>query len=108
MGGGWGAGGPRVGLGGGGGPWGAPRGRRARAGVAWVVRAAAWPSPAAAQPPGGRGGVDERVATAHPLAPSALVSVQADFEIEGRPLLLGAPALVGRRGEAASLLVPPF
>jgi hypothetical protein len=49
-----------------------------------------------------------RVATAHPLAPSALVSVQADFEIEGRPLLLGAPALVGRRGEAASLLVPPF
>ena len=49
-----------------------------------------------------------RVATAHALAPSALVSVQADFEIEGRPLLLGAPALVGRRGEAASLLVPPF
>src|SRR6516165_1078688 len=49
-----------------------------------------------------------RVATAHPLVPSALVSVQADFEIEGRPLLLGAPALVGRRGEAASLLVPPF
>jgi len=49
-----------------------------------------------------------RVVTVHPLAPSALVSVQADFEIEGRPLLLGAPALVGRRGEAASLLVPPF
>ena len=49
-----------------------------------------------------------RVATAHPLAPSALVSVQADFEIEGMQLLLGAPALVGRRGEAASLLVPPF
>ena len=49
-----------------------------------------------------------RVATAHALAPSALVSVQADFEIEGRRLLLGAPALVGRRGEAASLLVPPF
>jgi len=49
-----------------------------------------------------------RVATTHALAPSALVSVQADFEIEGRPLLLGAPALMGRRGEAASLLVPPF
>ena len=54
-----------------------------------------------------------RVGTVHPLAPGALVpgalvSVQADFEIEGRPLLLGAPALVGRRGEAASLLVPPF
>lgn len=49
-----------------------------------------------------------RVATAHALAPSALVSVQADFEIEGRPLLVGAPALVGRPGEAASLLVPAF
>jgi Xaa-Pro aminopeptidase len=49
-----------------------------------------------------------RMTTAHLLAPSALVSVQADFEIEGRPLLLGAPALVGRRGEAASLLVQPF
>lgn len=49
-----------------------------------------------------------RVATAHALAPSALVSVQAAFEIEGWPLLLGAPALVGRPGEAASLLVPPF
>jgi len=49
-----------------------------------------------------------RVATAHALAPSALVSVQAAFEIEGRPLLVGAPALVGRPGEAASLLVTPF
>jgi len=49
-----------------------------------------------------------RVATAHALAPSALVSVQADFEIEGRPLLVAAPALVGKPGEAASLLVPPF
>ena len=49
-----------------------------------------------------------RVATAHALAPSALVSVQADFEIEGRPLLVAAPALVGKPGEAASLLVPLF
>jgi hypothetical protein len=49
-----------------------------------------------------------RVTAAHLLAPNALVSVQAGFEIEGRPLLLGAPALVGRRGEAASLLVQPF
>jgi Xaa-Pro aminopeptidase len=49
-----------------------------------------------------------RVATTHLLAPSALVSVQAAFEIEGRPLLLAAPALVGRPGEPASLLVPPF
>src|SRR5262249_13594915 len=48
------------------------------------------------------------VTAAHLLAPRALVSVQADFEIEGRPLLLGAPALVGGRGEAGSLLVRPF
>jgi Xaa-Pro aminopeptidase len=49
-----------------------------------------------------------RVATAHALAPRALVSVQAAFEIEGRPLLVGAPALMGGPGEAASLLVTPF
>jgi Xaa-Pro aminopeptidase len=49
-----------------------------------------------------------RVATAHALALGALVSVQVACEIEGLPLLLGAPALVGRPGEAASLLVPPF
>jgi Xaa-Pro aminopeptidase len=49
-----------------------------------------------------------RVTAAHLLAPNALVSVQAGFEIEGRSLLLGAPALVGRRGEAASLLVQLF
>src|SRR5262249_25578604 len=49
-----------------------------------------------------------RVATAHALAPSALVSIQAAFEIEGRPLLVAAPALVGRPDEAASLLVPPL
>jgi len=49
-----------------------------------------------------------RLAAAHLLAPRALVSVQVDFEIEGRARLLGAPALVGRRGEAASLLVQPF
>jgi hypothetical protein len=49
-----------------------------------------------------------RVTAARLLAPNALVSVQAGFEIEGRPLLLGAPALVGRRGEAASLRVQPF
>jgi hypothetical protein len=49
-----------------------------------------------------------RVATAHALAPGALVSVQVACEIEGLPLLLGAPALVGRPGEAASLLVRPF
>jgi Xaa-Pro aminopeptidase len=49
-----------------------------------------------------------RVETSHPLAPGALVSVQVRVEVEGAPLLLGAPALVGRRGEAASLLGQPF
>jgi hypothetical protein len=49
-----------------------------------------------------------RVNEPHPPAPRALVSVQAAFEVDGRPVLLGAPALVGGRGEASSLLVTPF
>src|SRR5262249_60426578 len=51
---------------------------------------------------GSRGG------TLHPLAPGALVSVQASLEIDGAPLLIGAPALIGKDGEPASLLVQPF
>ena len=44
---------------------------------------------------------------AEPITPAAgtLVSVQATIDVDGRPVLLGAPALIGRRGEAASLLV---
>ncbi len=38
----------------------------------------------------------------------ALVSVQAALAIDGRTVLLGAPALIGRPGEAASLLVDPL
>jgi len=49
-----------------------------------------------------------RVTAPQPVAPGALVSVQARLEIDAAPLLLGAPALVGERGEAASLLVPPL
>jgi len=49
-----------------------------------------------------------RVADPNPPAPRALVSVQACLEIDGRPVLLGAPALLGGRGEAASLLVQPL
>jgi creatinase/prolidase-like protein len=45
-----------------------------------------------------------RVADPNPPGPRALVSVQACLEIDGRPVLLGAPALLGGRGEAASLL----
>jgi len=37
-----------------------------------------------------------------------LVSVQARFEIDGEPVLVGAPALIGERFEAASLLVHPM
>ena len=49
-----------------------------------------------------------RVTEPNPPVPGALVSVQASFEIDGRPVLLGAPALLGKRGEAASLLMPPL
>ena len=47
--------------------------------------------------------VDEPVAPAE----GALVSVQATMMIDGQPIVLGAPALIGRDGQAASLLVPP-
>jgi hypothetical protein len=40
--------------------------------------------------------------------PGALVSVQGAIEIDGRTVLLGAPALIGAQGEAASLLVDPL
>lgn len=49
-----------------------------------------------------------RIAEAKAPAPRALVSVQACLEVDGRPVLLGAPALLGGRGEAASLLVQPL
>lgn len=49
-----------------------------------------------------------RISEPHPPAPRALVSVQAAFEIDGRTVLLGAPALVGGRGEASALLAAPF
>jgi hypothetical protein len=49
-----------------------------------------------------------RVAQRNPPASGALVSVQASLEIDGRTLLLGAPALIGGPGEAASVLVEPL
>ena len=45
---------------------------------------------------------------AMPPAAGALVSVQASIEANGQVTLLGAPALIGERGEAASLLVQPL
>ena len=41
------------------------------------------------------------------LLPGEIVSVQATFKIDGQPLLIGAPVLIGRAGEPASQLVPP-
>jgi Xaa-Pro aminopeptidase len=42
-----------------------------------------------------------------PPMPGMLVSVQVSIEIAGQTALVGAPALLGQRGEAASLLVVP-
>jgi hypothetical protein len=49
-----------------------------------------------------------RFGTAHPPAAGALVSVQGVLAIDGHPVLIGAPALLGGRGEAASLLTDPL
>jgi hypothetical protein len=48
--------------------------------------------------------LDENIAP----QPGALVSVQAAIEIDGQTVLLGAPALIGGHGEAASLLADPL
>jgi hypothetical protein len=48
-----------------------------------------------------------RIADAVPPSSGSLVSVQARFAIDGKQVLIGAPALVGDSGEAASLLVHP-
>lgn len=45
---------------------------------------------------------------AHAPAPGALVSVQGVLAVDGQTVLVGAPALVGAHGEAASLLVDPL
>ena len=44
-----------------------------------------------------------RVAAPRPPVTDAVVSVQACIEVDGQPVLLGAPALVGAHGEAASI-----
>jgi hypothetical protein len=45
---------------------------------------------------------------AHSPPRGALVSVQGAVAVDGRTVLVGAPALVGGHGEAASLLVDPL
>jgi hypothetical protein len=43
------------------------------------------------------------VAAPRPPVAGAVVSVQASIEVDGHPVLLGAPALVGASGETASI-----
>jgi Creatinase/Prolidase N-terminal domain len=49
-----------------------------------------------------------RLDEGHPPQPGALVSVQAALAIDGRTILLGAPALIGQSGQASSLIADPL
>ncbi len=52
--------------------------------------------------------IGSRLGEGHPPLPGALVSVQAALVIDGRTVLLGAPALVGQPGQASSLIANPL
>jgi hypothetical protein len=47
-----------------------------------------------------------RIAASLPLVAGAVVSVQAAIIEDGQPILIGAPALIGGPGEAASIIGP--
>jgi hypothetical protein len=49
-----------------------------------------------------------RFGVAHPPMLGALVSVQGVLAIDGRPVLVGAPVLLGGKDEVASLLIDPL
>jgi Xaa-Pro aminopeptidase len=49
-----------------------------------------------------------RLSAANPPLPGALVSVQGTLAFDGHSVLVGAPALLGGQGEAASLLIDPL
>jgi creatinase/prolidase-like protein len=49
-----------------------------------------------------------RLSMQHPPLPGALVSVQGALSIDGQTVLVGAPALLGAAGEAASLIASPL
>jgi Creatinase/Prolidase N-terminal domain len=51
--------------------------------------------------------MSSRLATATPPPPGSVVSVQAHLTVGGQGIAVGAPALIGERGETASLLVDP-
>jgi hypothetical protein len=46
-----------------------------------------------------------QIGEVHRPQPGTLVSVQASLAVDGRPILIAAPAVVGEQGEAARLLV---
>jgi hypothetical protein len=48
--------------------------------------------------------IGTRLGEGYPPPPGALVSVQAALAVDGQTVLLGAPALIGRSGEASSLI----
>ena len=52
--------------------------------------------------------IGSRLGEGYPPLPGALVSVQAALAIDGQTVLLGAPALIGRSGEASSLIADPL
>jgi hypothetical protein len=49
-----------------------------------------------------------RFGVAHTPTFGALVSVQGALEVNGQQVLVGAPALLGDKGEAAGLIVDPL
>jgi hypothetical protein len=49
-----------------------------------------------------------RLSAANPPLPGALVSVQGALALDGGTVLVGAPALLGGKGDAASLLIDPL
>jgi hypothetical protein len=52
--------------------------------------------------------IGSRLGEGHPPLLGALVSVQAAVAVDSQTVLLGAPALIGQRGEASSLIVDPL
>ena len=52
--------------------------------------------------------IGTRLGNGRPPPPGALVSVQASLAVDGPAVLLGAPALIGRSGEASSLIADPL
>ena len=52
--------------------------------------------------------IGSRLAEGYPPLPGALVSVQAALAVDGRTVLLGAPALIGQSGAASGLIADPL